>query len=281
MLFISACGSKDTGREFTGIIEGTSVKVPALTGGQIIVSNFETGDEITVGQILAQTDTVELHLQKLQLMAAHKEIGLQEMLAKTNLEKLKNDLAYMETRQQRVSELVAQKSMPQQTLDDVENNLAAVRSEIVAAKQQLQTIGAREAQVDAQLKLLNKKIGDASIKSPVAGLVTNKYYQQGEVVPPMGPLAEVINIRKLETKIYISETMLGEVKQGQTVQVRIDGMDKELQGIVSWISPKAEFTPKTIMTPETRTSLVYAVKINIDNPDGILKDGMPVVIKMK
>ena len=65
------------------------------------------------------------------------------------------------------------------------------------------------------------------------------------------------------------------------MQVRIDGMDKELQGIVGWISPKAEFTPKTIMTPETRTSLVYAVKINIENPDGILKDGMPVVIKMK
>jgi len=91
---------------------------------------------------------------------------------------------------------------------------------------------------------------------------------------------EIINLDEVWVKIYVSETMLPEIKVGQKVVVRPDGSSKKLEGKISWISPKAEFTPKTILTPETRTSLVYAVKILIPNQDKILKQGMPVEIHL-
>jgi HlyD family secretion protein len=89
-----------------------------------------------------------------------------------------------------------------------------------------------------------------------------------------------MDITRLEAKIYIEETMLPHVRQGQEVSLDIDGADQSFSGRVSWISPRAEFTPKSILTPDTRTALVYAVEIDIENPDRIMKDGMPVVITL-
>ncbi|MCI0693729.1 HlyD family efflux transporter periplasmic adaptor subunit [candidate division KSB1 bacterium] len=80
------------------------------------------------------------------------------------------------------------------------------------------------------------------------------------------------------TKVYVSETYLPQIKIGQPAQVKIDGTDQTLEGTVAWISAKAEFTPKNILTEESRTALVYAVKINIENPTRVLKHGMPVSI---
>ncbi|OPX31428.1 hypothetical protein B1H10_08825 [candidate division KSB1 bacterium 4484_188] len=94
-------------------------------------------------------------------------------------------------------------------------------------------------------------------------------------------MVEVIDLSQVWVKIYVSETLLPQIRVGQEVEIVPDGSKSSLQGTISWISPKAEFTPKTILTPETRTSLVYAVKIRIPNKDGILKQGMPVEIHLQ
>jgi HlyD family secretion protein len=126
--------------------------------------------------------------------------------------------------------------------------------------------------------VVNKKIKDAVMVAPTGGIISEKYFELGEAIPPLSPIVEIIEIRKVEVKIYISEKKLPEVKYGQEARVTVDGLEKELNGTLSWVSPKAEFTPKTILTPETRTSLVYAVKISVPNPEGILKHGMPVEV---
>jgi len=109
----------------------------------------------------------------------------------------------------------------------------------------------------------------------------SKYFEAGEAIPPFTPILEIIDINEMTTNIYISEKLLAKVKHGQQVSVSVDGLDKTLSGRISWISPKAEFTPKNILTPETRTSLVYAVKVSVKNEDGVLKHGMPVVIELR
>ncbi len=114
----------------------------------------------------------------------------------------------------------------------------------------------------------------------MTGVITNKYYEPGEAVPPLAPIAEVISLEQVWVKIYLSETMLPQIKTGQEVKVKIDGSNQTLVGTISWINSKAEFTPKTILTPETRTSLVYAAKVLIPNKDYILKHGMPVEIHL-
>ena len=274
------CDSNNEKMHFTAVLEGTVVKVPALTGGQIVRQYVDTGDEVYNNQILMVVDSTELLLQRRQLRAVLSELQVQTGIARANLERVSKDREYIQTKYNRIARLYQTNSVPQQNYDDIKNQLENISTSQLTARQQLQSLAAKREQIVAQIDLLDKKISDSIIRSPLNGLVATKYYEQGEAVGIMQPAVEIIDIRKVEAKIYISEQLLAQIKYNQEVQVRIDGLDQVLTGRISWISPKAEFTPKSILTPETRTSLVYAVKIIIDNPDQILKHGMPVVIEL-
>jgi HlyD family secretion protein len=281
IILIIFFGCKNNARnQYTGVLEGTAVKIPALVGGQIIALYVDSGDPVVKDQKIAVIDSTELVFQRQQLQAGLLEIQIQQEIARTAFDKTTTDLAYVQEKYDRVTQLYQNNSTPRQNLDDAQNQLQTMTAAQRSARQNLQSLAARQQQLTAQLNLANKKIHDTVILSPCAGIITTKYYETGEAIMPFSPVVEIIDIRTIETKIYISETQLSQVKYGQTVQVIVDGLEKNMTGQVSWISPKAEFTPKSILTPETRTSLVYAVKISIDNPEGLLKHGMPVVIEL-
>jgi membrane fusion protein YbhG len=275
-----SCNDGEDVYEYTGIVEGVSVKVPALTGGKIINMNIKEGQFIEKGQLIAVVDTLELTINKDQVSASLEEIAVQTEIAKNNLSRIDNDYKYVKDKYDRMNKLYISNSIPKQSLDDVKNKYESVESALVSAKQNLNSVGAKRKQLEAQLKLIQKKINDAKIISPFAGYITSKFFEAGEAIMPLSPVVEIINTKKMETDIYVSETQLPEINLGQEVTINIDGTEKNLTGKIDWISPESEFTPKTILTPETRTSLVYAVKVAIDNPDGLLKHGMPVVVEL-
>ena len=129
------------------------------------------------------------------------------------------------------------------------------------------------------MKVTTKQMRDAFIVSPEHGAVIIKYTEKGELVTIGSPLFEIANLTEMWTKIYLSETDVHRVKLGQKVQLKVDGLpEKSFDATVTWISDKSEFTPKTILTEETRTTLVYAAKVKAKNPDGVLKIGMPVSV---
>ena len=97
----------------------------------------------------------------------------------------------------------------------------------------------------------------------------------------MTPVAELVGLDKVDARIYLPESRLGAIAYDQQVSVKIDGREESLSGRISWISPKAEFTPKAVLTDDTRSSLVYAVNVEINNPEEILKHGMPVEILLE
>ena len=132
----------------------------------------------------------------------------------------------------------------------------------------------------AQVSSITKKLRDAVIIAPVTGTVTTKYFNEGEVVPSMGSIVEMLDTRILDVKIYVSVDLLGKFKIGNDISVQAEGIDTTYKGKIIWVSPQSEFTPKNILTPETRSSLVYAVKIRLANPNGKLKQGMPVEAKI-
>jgi HlyD family secretion protein len=274
ILFFAGCGNNSAGDGYTSIVEGTSVQVPALTGGEIKELRVDTGQEVQAGEILAAVDSTELVFQRQQLQAILEELEVQWKIARTNLNQAESTEAYVREKQQRIEALYRKSSTSRQNLDDLTNQLQQAQTALANAKQNFQSLEARKKQLTAQLGVINKKIKDAVIVAPAGGIVSEKYFELGEAIPPL----RIIEIRKVDVKIYISEKKLPEVEYGQAVRVKVDGLDNDLAGTVSWVSPKAEFTPKTILTPETRTSLVYAVKISVPNPDGILKHGMPVEI---
>ena len=278
VIMLISCESSDKDHQYTGIIEGTVVKIPALSGGQIMDMYVDLGDEIALEQPVALVDSTELSYQRQQLLAGLRELEAQTKIAETNIQRNMEDKSYIQTRYNRIAKLYEAKSVPQQDYDDVKNQLEKVNTAVLTAQQQLQSLSARKAQIQAQIDLLNKKINDTIIKSPVNGIITAKYYEKGEAIPPMQPVVEVTDISQVDTKIYISESLLAQLSYNQEVKVEVDGLKDSIQGKITWISPKAEFTPKNILTPETRTTLVYAVRITINNSDKILKHGMPVVI---
>jgi len=275
---VLGCGDNNRTQQYTSILEGTTIQVPALTGGQIVEMPIETGQLVNRGDRLARIDSVELFLQYQQLASSYEEIKAQKRIAATALERAERDLDYVEQKYARIEKLYFANSVAKQDYDDITNHLSQVSSARETALQNLQTLASRIKQVEAQIALTRKKLNDTIILAPLSGIITAKYYEAGEAVAPLRPIAEIMDITRLEAKIYVEENMLPNLRHGQQVTLEIDGSAESFPGRISWISPRAEFTPKFILTPDTRTSLVYAVQIDIDNPDGIMKDGMPVVI---
>ena len=280
LLLFTGCSGNGSALQYTGILEGTSIQGPALTAGQIIDIPVNTGELIKKNQLLAVVDSTELIYQREQLLAALDEIYVQKEIAQTNVSRAKKDYTYLKTTHDRIANLYKTESVTKQKLDDVTNNLQNAQTAVTNAKQSLSRLSASQKKIEAQMKSINKKIRDAKIISPSDGIITSIYYEKGEAIPPLAPILEIINIKDMEVKIFISETLLSSVQYGQEVSVIVDGLEENMKGKIIWVSPKAEFTPKTILTPNTRTSLVYAVKISIPNESGILKHGMPVVINM-
>ncbi len=275
------CRNGEPPGTYTGILEGTSIQVPALTAGRILRCNVETGDSVQRGDTLAVIDTTELHLQWRQLLAKREELVSKQQAASITLKQARSDVAYLQKKFERLKRLYESETTPRQSLDDLSQQLQRAKTARANAQNQLKTLEALQAQLDAQISLVRKKIRDSVIISPHAGTVATRYYEPGEAVPPMAPVVEIIDTRELMVKIYVSEAMLPQVRVGQEAVLRVSGFDRDLEGRVTWISPKAEFTPKAILTPETRSTLVYAVKVRVRNSDSILKHGMPVEVRLK
>lgn len=280
LMVILSCGSDSNKLHFTSVLEGTAVQVPALTGGQILKLLVDTGYQVAVGDTIAVIDTTELYLKEKQLHASMQELESQMELARITLRQANTDLDYVKERYDRTLILYQKNTATKQTLDDVSNQLQRTETQHKTNQQNLQTLATKKEQISAELKLIRKKISDAVILAPISGVISAKYFEPSEAVPTMSPIVEVIDLSILDVKIYISEKMLSQVKYGQEAKVWVDGSNKNFKGKISWISPKAEFTPKSVLTPETLASLVYAVNVKVVNKEGILKHGMPVEVML-
>ena len=134
----------------------------------------------------------------------------------------------------------------------------------------------QKGSIAAQIAQLEDQMRNSIITSPIQGTILTKYMEQGEFAAPGKPLFKVGNIQDMKLRAYITADQLTGLKIGQKVKVYADqgkADRKEYQGTVTWISSKAEFTPKTIQTRDERANLVYAVKIAVKN-DGLIKEGM-------
>lgn len=134
---------------------------------------------------------------------------------------------------------------------------------------------AQRKAAEETIRLLEEQIAETEIRAPFSGTVTHKIVGEGEVVSPGAPILTLADLSKATLTIYISGNDLARVRLGQSVQVRVDGDPRTFEGIVSYISPNAEFTPRNIQTKDERVKLVYAVKISLPNPEGVFKAGMP------
>ena len=248
-------------------------------GGQIIGLYAETGETVG-GQVLALIDTIDLAFQRAQLRGGGGRDRGQEEIALTSRGRASSELEYLKRNHERLSNLLEGSAVTRQAVDDAGNRLRNAEAALATAGQQAGTVQAKKRQAEAQLALVNKQIGVASHRRDCGHRDEQMFPSRGRPIPRMSPVYEIIDTEEVWGKIYVGEEKLPSIKAGTEVRINIDGMAAPMAGRIEWISPKAEFTPKQVLTPESRTSLVYAVKIAIANPDGTLEHGMPVEVKL-
>lgn len=278
----------DSGREKSdayGNFEAIEIIVSSEANGKILNFDIEEGALLSENKALGIVDTTQLYLQKVQLTRSIQAIQAKLPDISSQVNVLKERLAKAKFEEKRIKNLVKAKAVTTKQLDDVKAEISLIEREIIATTSSLniQEAGllAEIPTIEAKIELINDLILKSIISSPINGTVLTKFAYSGELTTHAKPLFKVANIDELICRAYISEPQLSDVKLRDEVTVFIDSSDgglKEYKGIITWISSKAEFTPKIIQTKEERTNLVYAMKIKVAN-DGYLKIGMPAEVK--
>lgn len=290
----AGCGSKDNDYDASGVFEATETIVSAKATGEIMSLKAEEGQYVRKGEALGYIDMTQLALKRKQLDASKAAADAGKTAADSHILDLNKQLASI--RQQianqqrelnRYQGLLDDSAATQKQVDDIRYQISVLQQQLVATQEQIeasnrsfreQGIGleAQGSGVDAQSAQVDDQMKNSVITSPVSGIILTKYAEQGEWAAPGRALFKVADIKDMKLRAYITADQLTAIKIGQKVKVYSDvGKNgrKEYNGIVVWISDKAEFTPKTIQTRDERANLVYAVKIRVRN-DGLIKRGM-------
>ncbi len=280
LMWLSACKSNNNLSDAYGNFEAVQVTVSSESVGKIHFLNIDEGSQPDSGSIVALIDTTDLYLKKLQLQSQKKVVSVKKSSVSSQIEVQQQQKANLLVEKNRVTKLIAEKAATTKQLDDINGSLDLIDKQVSSIQTQMDGIAEEMEVIDRQISQVNESIHKCYIHNPVTGTVLNKYAEAGEIAAPGRALYKIADLSTMELKVYVSGTQLPSVKQGQQVEVLIDvdkKTNRKLSGIVSWISPKAEFTPKIIQTKEERVNLVYGVKIRVAN-DGSLKIAMPAEV---
>lgn len=281
---LSGCGKDEP--DAYGNFEAEEVVVSAESPGQLLRFQIEEGSRVAAGAIVGAIDTMQLALQRQELYARRDaarsrtaEVGKQVAVLEAQRASLRREF-------QRAERLLLEQAATAQQVDRAEREYRTLVQQIEATRAAQGTAAGDVASIEAQIALVGDRIARAQISNPVTGTVLTKYAEVGELLQVGQPLYKIASLDTLTLRAFVSGAQIGEVKLRAAVTVRIDsgGKDnamRELPGRISWISAQAEFTPTPIQTREERTEQVYAVKVRVPNPGGVLKVGMPAELVLK
>ena len=303
----------------SGYVEATEVRVAPEVGGRLIDLKVAEGDRVTAGDVVAQLDTADITLAlkraaaerqgadaqlRLLLAGARQEdirqAEAQRAAAEADVAGARQELTSAERDLQRFEALLASNSGAQKPRDDAATRRdvakdrirageervraaaeAVARLKSGARREEIDVARARLAGVDAQIATLEKAMNDATVLAPASGMVTQKLADTGELIAPRTPLLVVADLDHVWANVYVDEPLVPRVTLGQTATVFTDAGGPGIEGTITFISPKAEFTPRNVQTAEERSKLVFRVKVTVDNQKGVLKQGMPVEAEIR
>jgi len=280
VLSFSGCNN-NTSAYFTGIIEGETYTVSTPVSEKLVQLQVREGDHIHAGQVVGYVDTISLSLQKGSLKASTRQMQWQEKELKIRLEQAEDVYRNSLDKYQKNLKLKSNEAVSGQMVLDLKLQVDKWEKEKLALSAKAQSVHSGIDNLKNQLSVLDQNIRKAVLVAPENGYVNKVYYEAGEYVPPMSPIVELVNLEKVWCYIYVSENTLPAIQPGQEITGTINGSEKTIRGKIDHISAKAEFTPKEILTPDNRQALVYAVKVSFENPDKILKVGMPINVTLK
>jgi HlyD family secretion protein len=277
IMIFAGCKNRQDNADAYGNFEATEVIVSAETSGRILNFYVEEGNNVDKGSPIALIDTTLLHLQKSEVDAGIKSVRTRINSINAQNEILKQQIENININIARIERMMKDDAATQKQYDDLTGQVAVLTKQIAANNTQKGSIAAEIAVYESKKATLIEQVKRSRVTSPLNGTIIEKYAEEGEITVTGKPLVKIADLSVIRLKVYVSGAQLGKVKIGQECTVRIDRGEKDYQnykGIVSWVSDKAEFTPKIIQTKEERVTMVYAVRIDVKN-DGSLKSGMP------
>ena len=285
-LLVSACGNKEKEFDATGIFETTEVTVSAEATGRLMTFGVSEGKLVEAHQQVGLIDTVQLQLKAQQISATRESFAEQRPDISAQIAATRQQLSKAELEQKRTAALFADGAATRKQTDDASNAVRVLqgqlKAQISALSNSTRSLNSQVSGAEIQRLQVLDQLKKCHITSPIAGTVLEKYAEQGEFATIGKPLFKVADTRHMFIRAYITSCQLAQVKLGQRVKVFSNyGSDtrRSYSGTVTWVSPNAEFTPKSILTDDERADIVYAVKIAVIN-DGYLKMGMYGEVKL-
>jgi HlyD family secretion protein len=291
---IAGCNGNDQVYDAQGTFETDEVIVSAELTGKILSFNVREGAAVADGSIVGVIDADNLSLQKEQVQASidalHQktsDVSPQIRLLQDQLAVQQSKLQTLERERTRTENLVKKDAATPKQLDDINASIDVAKREMNVTQQQIavqrnnvatqnRSILSEKAPLEKRVAQLSDQLDQANIINPIKGTVITKYAEAGEMTAVGKALYKIANLDTLILRAYITGAQLSQIKLNQPVKVFVDsGAHKyrSYPGTITWVSDKAEFTPKTIQTKDERANLVYAVKVRVPN-DGYLKIGM-------
>lgn len=298
----------------SGHVEATEVHVASEVAGRIVELRADEGTRVNAGDVVARLDQRDTELQiqraraereaadaqlrllqagarpedvrqaEAQVDAAQAETGA----AEAEVQAANMDLARFEAllkanagSEKQRDDARARVEVGQERVRAASERVRAAREAVVrlragARREELDAARARVAAAQAQIAVLEKALADANVIAPVAGIVTEKLADQGELAMPRMPILVVTDLDNAWANLFVPEPLVPRVKLGQPATVFTDAGGPGIAGKVTYVSPRAEFTPRNVQTADERSRLVYRIKVSVDNREGVLKPGMPV-----
>ena len=279
LMLTASCG-KQTTFDAQGTFEATEIVVSSEATGKILHFEAEEGTLVEAGQQVGAMDSLQLHLQRKQLIAQQSALLNSRPDIKKQMSSLREQIAKQKSELQRVENMLRDGAATQKQHDDINAHIRVLEGQLEATLSTLgkntASINDNSASLEAQIAALDDRIAKCHIIAPTNGTVLVKYAEAGELATVGKPLMKIANLEKIYLRAYFTSDQLANIRLGDTVKVIADfGGDEqhEYEGRIAWISSESEFTPKNIQTKDSRANLVYAVKIAVKN-DGRLKIGL-------
>jgi HlyD family secretion protein len=291
---LPGCNLNTQTSDASGTFEADEVIVSSEVPGKILSLHIEEGSVLAKDSVVGIIDSVPLELQKAQVEATIGALHQKTMDVRPQIKLLQDQITvqkaqldnalYEKTRTER---LIKADAATTKQLDDINNQVDVLQKQIAVNEQQIKvqetSTGTQNSTVLSEYKPLRKSVAQiedqlkrANISNPINGTVLTKYAMAGEVTSAGKALYKIADLSTITLRAYITGTQLAQVKLDQQVTVLVDSNATKYRtytGVITMISDKAEFTPKTIQTKDERANLVYAIKIHVKN-DGYLKIGM-------
>ncbi|MDR3214202.1 MAG: efflux RND transporter periplasmic adaptor subunit [Azoarcus sp.] len=288
-----------------GNVDFRQAAVPFNGNERIAEILVEEGDIVKKGQLLARMDTRRLapELARAEAAAEAQKAAVERLRngsrteeiaqARANLAAARADAENAKTQYQRRETLGPVAAVSQQDIETAKaaDDMAQARVNVARNALRLTEIGPRAediAQAEAQLKgleaqsaLIRQQLSDAELRAPYDAVIRSRLMEPGEMAAPSKPVFSLAALDVKWVRAYLPEPDLGRVRPGASASIRLDSLPgRELAGRIGFISPVAEFTPKTVQTEDLRTSLVYEIRIFVQDPENILRLGMPATVRI-